>query len=370
MYISYFEKNKILNENDFANFLMGIEKAKENSSSEEWKTVWTNTPPWRNNKLELELTRITRLLYDKAIYLDKIIPVENRFRSFRIPKKTGGYRLIEEPCWQLKDFLREVKENLEQYFLPHPSAYAYIANRSCFDAMKKHQKAKNKWFLKLDFHDFFGSTTQELLMDRFWKIYPFAMLKDRAEMVIEWNFILSLAFAADGHLPQGTPLSPLITNMCMISSDYVLGEYCKYHQVCYTRYADDLLFSSKDRESLKHLVWYVNQVTPDEYKLNKKKTRLGSIAGSNWNLGLMLNKDNNITVGKENKDVMRATLWTWAMKLKDNPNLRINQEEKLKFEGLFNYYRHIEPIYFDHLINKVYQKSKINLYLYFNLSRK
>ncbi len=369
MYISYFE-NKGLKENDFANFLMGVKMAETSSTAQTWTTIWTNTPPRRNNNLEIALTRMTHLLYDEALEIDKIIPAENRFRSFHIPKKTGGYRLIEEPHWQLKNFLRSVKDDLEKYFLPHPSAYAYIANRGCLDAVKMHQGAKNKWFLKLDFHNFFGSTTQELLMDRFWKIYPFAMLKDHEEMVTEWNFIFSLAFATDGHLPQGTPLSPMITNMCMISSDYALGEYCKYNHICYTRYADDLLFSSKDRESLKHLVWYVNQVTPDEYKLNKGKTRLGSVAGSNWNLGLMLNKDNNITVGKEKKDVMRATLWNYAMKLKNDPNFKINQEEKLKFEGLFNYYRHIEPKYFDHLVSKVYQKSKVNLYLYFNLSRK
>lgn len=370
MYISYRKNNKELNENNFENFLMGLEVKETDSAPVEWTTIWTTMPPRRNNILETKLTRMTHLLFGDAVSLDKIIPVENRFRSFHIPKKTGGYRLIEEPCWQLKDFLRKVKENLEQYFLPHPSAYAYVTDRGCLDAIKMHQQAKNKWFLKLDFHDFFGSTTQELLMDRFWKIYPFAILQNSEEMVIEWKFIFSLAFAADGHLPQGTPLSPIITNMCMISSDYTIGEYCKHHHICYTRYADDLLFSSKDRESLKHLVWYVNQVTPDEYKLNKKKTRLGNIAGSNWNLGLMLNKDNNITVGKENKDVMRASLWNWAMKIKENPNKRINREEKERFEGLFNYYRHIEPDYFDNLVNKVYRKSKINLYLYFNFSRK
>ena len=111
---------------------------------------------------------------------------------------------------------------------------------------------------------------------------------------------------------------------------------------------------------------WVEHVTPKEFKLNAEKTRLGNIAGRNWNLGLMLNKDNNITVGKKNKDVMRATLYQMAMKIKNREP--VGPEATSKFVGLYNYYRYIEPEYFDKITSRIVSKTGVDLFEVFHLS--
>ena len=91
-------------------------------------------------------------------------------------------------------------------------------------------------------------------------------------------------------------------------------------------------------------------------KIKYEKTRLGSINGSNWNLGLMLNKDNVITVGHEKKRKYKATIDQF---LRSPENYDTKEIQKLS--GITAYYMHIEPDYFRHIINKYNAKHHKNL---------
>lgn len=370
MFVTYYQRDCGFNDDIFQLFMEGHSVEVPEKTPETWITNWEDhivkTIPiekmmkWNNKARKLSI---------RGLELATRIPTENRFQAYHIPKKSGGTRLIEEPVPEIMDFLRDVKDFLEKdmRFHPHPAAFAYVKKQNTLAAIKVHQQAENKWFLKLDFHNFFGSTNKELLMKSFWNIYPFGKMKTYCNFEKQMNEIFDLAFAKDGHLPQGTPLSPLITNICMLASDFDISCYCNKMNVTYTRYADDLLFSAKDRAFLERMVGFVKQHTPNCYQLNREKTRLGNIAGSNWNLGLMLNKDNNITVGKRKKDVMRATLYNLATKYRQNEEVSYYEEEKT--EGLFNYYHNIEPVYFNTLVRRICEKTGVNLYEYLHLNQ-
>ena len=171
------------------------------------------------------------------------------YETFHIPKKSGGLRRIDAPKPELMNALRNLKTIFEEDFhaLYHTSAFAYVKNRCTVDAVKRHQKNNSKWFGKLDLHDFFGSTTLDYVIKMFSMVFPFSEIVKLPNGEAELRKALDLAFL-NGGLPQGTPLSPLITNVMMIPVDYKLANAFRdfdKQRFIYTRYADDFIISSK-----------------------------------------------------------------------------------------------------------------------------
>ena len=234
------------------------------------------------------------------------------YETFHIPKRSGGLRRIDAPKPELMEALRVLKGILEQDFhaLYHTSAFAYIKKRSTISAVKRHQNNQSRWFAKLDLHDFFGSTTMEFVMQQLSVIYPFCLVVETQQGREALETAMSLAFL-NGGLPQGTPISPLITNLMMIPVDYTLSGLFAKRDMVYTRYADDFLVSSRRSFRFRDAEADIMDVLMEfgaPFALNTAKTRYGSRAGSNWNLGLMLNKDNEITVGHRKKKQLQNML--------------------------------------------------------------
>lgn len=297
---------------------------------------------------------------------EKLFEVDRKslYSEFYIPKKSGGLRKIDAPNEELKAALRELKAIFEDDFnmLYHTSAYAYVKNRSTIDAVKRHQANVSKWFLKTDFSNFFGSTTLEFTMKMFSMIFPFSEVVKSEEGKSELEKALSLAFL-DGGLPQGTPLSPAITNTIMIPIDHRLANYFAEKQMVYTRYADDILVSSKVDFKYREAVEFINKVVRDEFGapflIKPEKTRYGSSAGRNWNLGVMLNKDNEITIGHQKKKQFKAMICNYINDAKRGVRWDLNDVQV--FRGLISYYIMVERGYIVHTIIEYNKKFNVNL---------
>lgn len=285
------------------------------------------------------------------------------YHSFKIPKRSGGLRQINAPTPPLMEALRELKIIFEDFMFAtyHTSAFAYVKGRSTIDALKRHQGNKSKWFLKLDFHDFFGSTTKEFLRQQLKMIFPFNVLYEKSwEEPLETA--LSLCFL-NGGLPQGTPISPMLTNLMMIPIDHALSKHLREHSphLVYTRYADDLLISGDLKFDYKQVCDEIKGVLDKfnaPFSLNDKKTRFGSSAGSNWNLGLMLNKDNNITVGNKIKKRFKVKLYYFLNDFKNGTPWEL--EDVQEFAGVLSYYRMVEKEYFNKVIKTYNEKFNID----------
>ena len=98
------------------------------------------------------------------------------YHTFNVPKSSGGLRRIDAPSLELMDALRELKTLFEEHMfsLYHTTAFAYVRGRSTIDAIKRHQHNESKWFLKLDFSNFFGSTTPEFVLEMLSMLFPFS----------------------------------------------------------------------------------------------------------------------------------------------------------------------------------------------------
>lgn len=287
------------------------------------------------------------------------------YETFYIPKKSKGLREINAPVPELMNALRQLKSIFEtnMFALYHTSAFAYVKGRCTVDCVKRHQQNESKWFAKLDFSDFFGSTTEEFVISMFSQIFPFSEIVKREDGLEALKRALSLCFL-NGGLPQGTPISPTITNIMMIPIDHQL--YNKLRQMdehyVYTRYADDILISSKigfDCNKLQDYILDVLRKFDAPFILKKEKTRYGSSAGRNWNLGVMLNKDNEITIGHQKKKTFKAMCCNYICDKKKGVPWDLHDVQV--FSGLISYYRMIEKDYINYIIEQNNKKFGVNL---------
>jgi len=112
----------------------------------------------------------------------------------------------------------------------------------------------------------------------------------------------------------------------------------------------------------KDIVSLVNKTLSDwgaPYQIKQKKTRYGSRKGANWNLGVMLNKDNQITIGHEKKKHFRAMLDQYILDKQNNHPWELSEVQTLN--GYIAYYKMIEKDYVEALINKVNIKRNVDV---------
>lgn len=277
---------------------------------------------------------------------------KEQYYEFKIPKRSGGLRTINAPLPEFKEALTQVKDIFEKEIkcLPHDAAYAYVKGRSTLNAVEKHKKNNSNWYLKLDLQDFFPSCTPELIYNQLKQLYPFYYVDGT---VSHWLRQIIEVCCLNGGLPQGTPMSPLLTNLIMVPYDYIIEGILKRglgDHFVYTRYADDIIISSKSNFDWMYMQTLIQLNLAPIFKIKNQKTRYGSKAGSNWNLGLMTNKDNNITLGYQKKKLLNAMLNNF---LKDfSNNVLWNKEDTYTLQGQLSYLKHIEPSYYNYIMDK------------------
>lgn len=318
---------------------------------------------WRPERLLNALKNFVDLHAD-VVGLRDYRPLYNHYE---IPKKNGKTRPIDEPLPPLRAAQDQLVQIIEACMpaTHHSAAYAYVKQRETLDAVKKHQSNDSHWFAKFDFTNFFGSTTPAFLENMLAQIYPFSWLNEQGE----WEVVskaLSVCFLRGG-LPQGSPASPLLTNIMMIPIDYALNKTLHNfdrRSFIYTRYADDIQISCKvdfDVKVIERLITDTLKQFNAPFHLNREKTHYGSRAGRNWMLGIKLNAENKTTVGYMNKKFMKAMLTNYVLDRKKGPERKWTLNEIQTMSGNLSYYRHVEQEYFDQIVTRLGEKFGVNI---------
>jgi hypothetical protein len=235
------------------------------------------------------LNKITKKVYIQG--------TENCYRSFEIPKKNGGIRQINAPDDELCFIQRKLANALQNYYLQIKDgtkiekfvSHAFEKKKSIMTNAKIH---KNKRIvLNLDLSDFFDSFHFGRVQGYFAKNKYFMLSKELS------TFIAQIA-CYNGKLPQGAPTSPIITNLiCQVLDNRILYLSRKY-RLDYTRYADDLSFSTNDRsfvekqgEFLKNVKKIIND---SGFSINHSKTHIQYKNNRQVVTGLTVNKKVNV----------------------------------------------------------------------------
>lgn len=284
---------------------------------------------------------------------------EEHYSTFRIPKKSNPnkYRTINAPDEMLSHMQDYCKHFLDALrVIPHDAAHAYVNNRSTVTAMQKHQRNKSKWFLQIDLKDFFDSINEDFLRKMLSEVYPFPFLDPK-----DLDHIIKLALL-NGTLPQGSKLSPQLTNYVMVPIDYAIKNTLnnhKNHHFVYTRYADDITISCKEKFNPNEILKIIKKIFREwevPFKINNDKTRFGSSAGRNYHLGLIINKDNKLSVGHEKNNKFRAKINNFCL-----VGSEWDIQELYKLQGLISYYRAVEPDFIKKTLTKYGKKYNINV---------
>lgn len=183
------------------------------------------------------------------------------YRTFKIPKKNGGERIISEPLPSLKEIQNWILEEI-LYKLPVSKfAKAYVPKRSIKENARFHRK--QKIVLTIDIMDFFGSI-------HYGKVFTFFLKLGYSKSV---STMLANLCSLENSLPQGAPTSPALSNLLIPRVDKRISGFTQKHKIRYTRYADDMTFSGDFEPGM--MIKFVERVLDDEnLKINEKKIRV------------------------------------------------------------------------------------------------
>jgi len=280
------------------------------------------------------------------VYLVRSAPY--RYKVYEIAKRTPGKkRTIAQPARELKPLQYWVMENVLNAFPIHPAATAYRKGRNIADNALPH--ATHRYLCKLDFRNFFPSIKS-------WDFEKFMRANtpagawteeelDHLSRILFWrkkrkkDLILSI----------GAPSSPVLSNILLYKFDVETTSLCAKYGVTYTRYADDLTFSTNTSKVLFEIERQIPKICTGlgspRLLLNRSKTVHASKKGSRRVTGLTLTNDGLVSISRERKREISAGFHRYTLG-------KLNAEEINKLAGMVAYIKSVEPTFLDRLSEK------------------
>ena len=241
-------------------------------------------------------------------YLLYNVQTDNLYTTFTIPKKNGGERVIHAPSKELK-FLQKKLANIlwecylesleskskDKNFKTPVLSHAFEKGKSIITNSQMHRN--KKYILNIDLKNFFDSFNFGRVRGFFIKDRDFAVSPEIATVIAQ-------IACYQGKLPQGAPSSPIITNLITRILDYRIVKIAKKYRFIYSRYADDMTFStnrelnSNKLRASKELDNFLTEleevIISSGFEINPNKTRLSNNMQRQEVTGLVVNKKINV----------------------------------------------------------------------------
>ena len=224
------------------------------------------------------------------------------YNIYDIKKRNGSYRKIEAPVFKLKyhqrklaDFLNlNRKRNLDVSF-------GFEKGLGIVEGANKH--INHNVIINLDIKDFFKSISKEMVGNMFEKHFSNSKyISEITELVIY-----------DKYLPTGAPTSPIITNFICEQMDLELHDFSIKNNLNYTRYVDDLTFSTNEKIRYKSIIKKIETIVKKYgFELNENKSKIYRKAYRQEVTGLVVN--NKVNLKREFRYNLKAILYNWENK--------------------------------------------------------
>jgi hypothetical protein len=282
-----------------------------------------------------------------------------RYKHYTLKKRTGGKRDIYHPTPELKAIQWWLVTNIFAKLPVHGSVFSYRKKLSIRDHAAAH--LGSKYFYRLDFTDFFPSIRSDdvcNLLQRACKtgaldfddsaISLVARLVCRAPKGNKVNFeTLALSI--------GAPSSPAISNAALFDLDSRLARLCREFETIYSRYADDLYFSTRRPHTLEGLIVRVRQeiasFTTPKLTINEAKTSRTSRKHRVQVTGVIITPDAKVSVGRERKRFVKSLVHRYVQG-------QLQPGERASLRGLVAYISSIESDFLERL-NKKFGRETI-----------
>ena len=240
-----------------------------------------------------------------------------RFREFDIPKKSGGKRHISAPFHRNYAFmLHYVGVILQSIYSPSVHTMGFVRGRSIVDNAKVH--VDKNYIFNIDLKDFFPSITRSRIISCL-QANPYNLEYNIAYYIaglcckrVKVENTITQERKYRMVLPQGSPASPVLTNIVCKKLDCQLSGLAKRFGLSYTRYADDITFSSQHnvyQEGSEFRLELERVITKQQFAINHQKTRLNKVGYRQEVTGLTISDKVNVS-RKYIKD-LRSLLFIW-----------------------------------------------------------
>ncbi|MCO7225108.1 retron St85 family RNA-directed DNA polymerase [Pleionea sp. CnH1-48] len=257
----------------------------------------------------ISLNELRFLCYKKKVH------TKNHYQHFSIPKKTGGTREISAPMPRLKAAQYWILDNILKKLPLNDAAHGFIDQRSIVSNAQPH--VDKAIVINLDLKDFFPTITfrrikgvfQQLGYSEHIATLLASVCSEANVEMVELDGTHYFVATTEPKLPQGAPTSPALSNLLCRKMDRRLQGIANSLNFTFTRYADDLTFSTQanNEASIKKLLWRVRQVVKDEgFAIHPDKTRVMRKHKQQEVTGIVVNK--KLSVNRKTLKQFRALL--------------------------------------------------------------
>jgi hypothetical protein len=280
------------------------------------------------------------------------------YKIYTIPKKNGGQRVIAQPAKETKFIQYWLIDNIFQNLPIHQAAMAYKDGSSIKINAATHKN--NSYMVKFDFKDFFTSITADDLVLHISKHLEERLSAEDIKDIARISCIKRMD-VRNLCLSIGAPSSPVLSNTIMFEFDTEVSALCANLGITYTRYADDLTFSTSE----KGLSFCIEPAIRDIVKnlayprlnFNTKKTTHVSRKHQRRITGLIINNEGNVSLGRARKREISALIHKFSLG-------SLSESEGYKLQGLLGFAKDVEPSflvsmqvkYGSQLIDEIFQK--------------
>lgn len=265
----------------------------------------------------------------------------HEYKVYNIHKKDGGLRSISHPSRRLKALQRWLLANVIERFPVHESAAAYRLGHSILDNARHHESSR--YLLRMDLADFFPSIGEGDIQQ---------YISENRVLFRDWTTADASLFCRlvcrHSQLTIGAPTSPGLSNAILFDIDVRIHALCTKMGVNYTRYADDLFFSTLAPNVLQQIENEVKKVIhesklPAKLRVNESKTRYSSKKGLRRVTGIVLGSDGKVHIGRGFKRHVRGLIFRLES---------LNAPSRASLAGMIAYATGFDPQFMNSLISK------------------
>lgn len=307
-----------------------------------------------------ELAEILGIKESSLTYILYFLEESEKYKKFSIPKKGGGEREICAPDPRLKNLQRKVANILSEVFdcsgdgneseiMVNTSSHGYRSGRSIYTNANPHRR--KRFVFNVDIENFFGNIG-------FPRVYGFFLKNNRFKLRSKIAATLAHIICTKEGLPQGSPCSPVMSNLIGGALDFRLSKLAERHGCTYTRYVDDLSFSTNKTQfpvgiaflDEENGVWVpgkdlLSVIRRSGFSLNNKKTRMSYKDSRQIVTGLVVNR--KVSVPVEYRRRVRA----YVHRLIKEGQYFVRNDQGVEFsgnvralQGMMNYILHAERL--------------------------
>lgn len=266
------------------------------------------------------------------------------YKHYTISKRNGGTRDIYQPSRELKGVQAWILRNILDKLTPSDEATAFIYGRNIKHNVLPH--AENRFFICIDIKDFFPSIS-------YFRVYRIFKVIGYSETAC---VILANLCCCHDFLPQGGVTSPALSNLVAARLDRRLSGFCMKRNIVYTRYADDMTFSSNNRNLLnKSLSMFLEIIQDEGFEPNLKKLRVMGPKIHCRVTGLVKNSSApQFGIGKKVKRKMRAIMYNMIRKGK----IESKYKNIKSIEGWLSYLKSVDESSYEQMSKYWYNLRK------------